>query len=59
MFIFADSVFVSNTTNFRRTHPPSTLSPSDMIGDIKSDFEVKLPTFPSGLKYRTSKLIVA
>jgi len=38
--------------DFKSTDPPSTLSSSkSMIGDMKSDLDVKLPTFPSGLKY--------
>jgi len=40
--------------HFKQTDPPSTVSPLSLknaIGDMKSDLDVKLPTFPSGLKY--------
>lgn len=51
------------TSHIKRTDPspPSTLSlysVKNVIGDTKSDLDVKLPTLPSGLKYWTSKLIV-
>jgi len=44
------------TSHIKRTDPspPSTLSlysVKNVIGDTKSDLDVKLPTLPSGLKY--------